>query len=67
MLGVSGGPDSVALLHAIISLKDRYNLRLAVAHLNHALRRDASDRDAAFVERLASGLGLDCYSETKKC
>ena len=49
LIGVSGGRDSVALLHCLISLgyKD-----LTVCHLNHQLRGRSSDADAQFVKRL---------------
>jgi len=50
LIGVSGGRDSVALLHWLISL--RYE-RLIVCHLNHRLRGRSSDADARFVQRLA--------------
>ena len=56
LVGVSGGPDSVALLHALVSLRTEYALRLTVCHVHHGLRPEA-DRDAAFVEALAAGLG----------
>jgi tRNA(Ile)-lysidine synthase len=50
LIGVSGGRDSVALLHWLISV--RYE-RLIVCHLNHRLRGRSSDADARFVQRLA--------------
>src|SRR4051794_15015913 len=49
LIGVSGGRDSVALLHWLISLG--YG-RLIVCHLNHRLRGRSSDADARFVKRL---------------
>jgi tRNA(Ile)-lysidine synthase len=55
LVGVSGGPDSVALLHALVLLRSEYALRLSVCHVHHGLRPEA-DRDAAFVEALASRL-----------
>lgn len=58
LAGVSGGPDSVALLHVLIALAPRFSLKLAVAHLNHGLRQGDSDRDAKFVESLAAELEL---------
>jgi tRNA(Ile)-lysidine synthase len=57
LVGVSGGPDSVALLHALVLLRSEYALRLTVCHVHHGLRPEA-DRDAAFVEALAHR--LDC-------
>jgi len=61
VIGVSGGPDSVALLHILLELAPRLSLRLGVAHLNHCLRRNDSDKDAQFVETLSRKLGLPCY------
>ena len=57
LVGVSGGPDSVALLHALVLLRSELALRLTVCHVHHGLRPEA-DRDAAFVEALAAR--LDC-------
>jgi tRNA(Ile)-lysidine synthase len=56
VVGVSGGPDSVALLHALTLLRSELGLRLTVCHVHHGLRPEA-DRDAAFVEALAARLG----------
>ena len=49
---VSGGTDSVALLFALYLLKDRLDIHLEAAHLNHRLRGDESDGDEAFVREL---------------
>jgi tRNA(Ile)-lysidine synthase len=57
LVGVSGGPDSVALLHALTRLRRDLGLRLTVGHVHHGLRGEA-DQDAAFVEGLAAR--LDC-------
>lgn len=54
LIGVSGGRDSVALLHRLIELGYR---RLVICHLDHQLRGAASKADAKFVERLAAKLG----------
>jgi tRNA(Ile)-lysidine synthase len=56
LVGVSGGRDSVALLHQLVHLG--YH-RLIVCHLNHGLRGRASDADARFVEKFAAKLKLD--------
>jgi tRNA(Ile)-lysidine synthase len=55
LVGVSGGPDSVALLHALVLLRSEFALQLSVCHVHHGLRPEA-DRDAAFVEALAARL-----------
>src|SRR5881394_1321275 len=57
LIGVSGGRDSIALLHLLVDLG--YN-KLVVCHLNHQLRGAASRSDARFVEKVARDLGLDC-------
>ncbi len=64
VVAVSGGSDSVALLHGLAALRDALGLRLVVAHLDHALRPD-STLDAAFVGRLALALGLPCLRERR--
>ncbi len=53
VVGVSGGPDSLTLLHALKILAPEYELKLYVAHLNHQLRGDDSDADEQFVVWLA--------------
>ena len=57
VIGVSGGPDSVALLLALHELSSSMKLKLRVAHLDHGLRKNAS-QDAAFVRALAGELGV---------
>ena len=56
--GVSGGPDSLCLLHVLAQLRAEYGLRLHVAHLNHGARGADSDADAEFVAALAADWGL---------
>lgn len=63
-VAVSGGADSVALLHVLLELAPRWALRLRVLHLNHRLRGEESERDAEFVRELAAGLGLEADIET---
>jgi tRNA(Ile)-lysidine synthase len=57
-VAVSGGADSVCLLHVLAELRPRWNLRLHVLHLNHNLRGEESREDAAFVTRLAGAFGF---------
>src|SRR5271157_2057579 len=57
-VAVSGGADSVCLLHILLDLAPRWDLRLRVLHLNHNLRGEDSRADAAFVAALANRLGL---------
>jgi tRNA(Ile)-lysidine synthase len=57
-VAVSGGADSVCLLHVLRDLAPRWRLTLSVLHVNHNLRGDASRADAAFVRALADALNL---------
>lgn len=61
LASVSGGPDSVALLHALHNLG--YSLR--VAHLDHQTRGEASQTDAEFVRSLAQTLSLPFHMESR--
>ena len=60
VVGVSGGPDSMALLEALRSLREKYALTLFVAHVNHGLRGTRADEEEAFVRRAGEGMGLIC-------
>jgi len=57
LVGVSGGADSVVLLHLLVEAGFR---NLVVCHLDHGLRGDASTGDADFVKALAAGYGIPC-------
>lgn len=61
LVGVSGGPDSMALAHLLHTLAARWGLRLGVAHLDHGLRPEAAAQEAALVEALTRSLGMVCY------
>ena len=60
---VSGGPDSVVLLHVLVALAQKFSLCLGVAHFNHGLRGVDSDRDAEFVGSFSEQLDLPCYMD----
>ena len=55
---VSGGKDSVCLLHVMLSLQKELSITVEAAHLNHQLRGAESDRDEAFVRNLCNSLGV---------
>ena len=57
-VAVSGGADSVFLLHALHQLAPRWNLKLSVVHLEHGIRGEASLADAEFVRSLAAQFAL---------
>ncbi len=65
LVAVSGGADSVALLHLVHRFAAGRNLDLTVAHLDHALRR-GSRTDRRFVEALAHRLGLPCLADRRE-
>jgi tRNA(Ile)-lysidine synthase len=66
VIAVSGGPDSVALLRAIVSLGRHPGC--VVAHLNHRLRCEESDADEEFVRQLHSRLTHDrCITTAFQC
>jgi tRNA(Ile)-lysidine synthetase-like protein len=58
LVAVSGGLDSMVLLHVMNELVRREGWKLTVAHLNHRLRGKSSDADARLVQRIAQQLGL---------
>lgn len=58
VLGVSGGPDSVALLMIMADFQKKENLNLIVAHVNYGLRGQDSERDEKLVRELSQKLGL---------
>jgi len=58
VVGVSGGADSLCLLHLLLRLREEFRLRLHVAHLHHGARGEEADADAAFVADLAHRWGL---------
>ena len=53
VIAVSGGPDSMALLHLLVVLRPDWDLRLQVVHINHGLRGEEAEREAAFVEEIS--------------
>lgn len=57
VVGVSGGPDSMCLLHLLCDLKDKYNLKIIVAHMNHKVRKEA-DEEEKYVEKFAKDNNL---------
>ena len=61
LVAVSGGPDSVALLHLLCELREELELHLEVAHLQHGIRGAEAEEDARFVAELAEKLGLPLH------
>ncbi len=58
---VSGGADSVCLLHTMLELRDEYGINIIVANVNHLIRGEESDKDSQFVKELCKKNGLKFY------
>jgi tRNA(Ile)-lysidine synthase len=58
IVGVSGGMDSMVLLHMLNAYRQELDLSLIVAHVNHGLRPDESAREAELVQKESERLGL---------
>lgn len=63
LCALSGGADSVSLLHVLHTLSKRHGWKLSAAHVNHMLRGAESDRDEAFVNDLCSSWGIPLFSQ----
>ena len=61
VIGLSGGADSVALLHVLHSLQKEFAWdSLTAVHIHHGLRGAAADEDARFAESFCADLGIPC-------
>ena len=60
LCAVSGGADSMCLLHLLHTWAGEGGFRVAAAHYNHNLRGAESDRDAAFVAEWCAGQDIPC-------
>lgn len=60
IVALSGGADSVSLLHALLSLKEKLEIEISACHFNHRLRGQGSDNDEKFVRELCQKLEIDC-------
>ncbi len=68
VVGVSGGADSVCLLHILNRISDVYKIRLTAVHVNHCIRGKDADYDELFVKKMCENMNLDffCFSEDIK-
>ena len=62
LCAVSGGADSVCLLHLLNENRERLGIELRAAHFEHGIRGGESLRDAAFVKALCESLGVELYT-----
>lgn len=61
LVALSGGPDSICLLHVLHSLKEELSLTIGAAHINHMLRGVESTCDEDYVEKFCEKLSIPCY------
>jgi tRNA(Ile)-lysidine synthase len=61
LVGVSGGPDSMALLHILRTLQQEYNIELYTAHVNHMFRGAEAEADAEFVQAICREWDIPCF------
>ena len=62
LVALSGGPDSVCLLHQLHEIASEYNLKLIAAHLNHEWRGKYSDQDEEFCKNLCENLKIPFFT-----
>ncbi|MDH5684689.1 MAG: tRNA lysidine(34) synthetase TilS, partial [candidate division WOR-3 bacterium] len=58
LIGLSGGPDSICLLHVLNRLKKEFNIKIYAFHLNHKLRGKESEADEKFVKEFCRKLRI---------
>lgn len=61
IVAVSGGPDSLALLHLLWAMRDRYTIQVHACHLNHQLRGEEADADAQYVRTFCEKRKIPFY------
>ena len=65
VIGVSGGPDSICLLHLLYSIKKELGFEIVVAHINHQIRKVA-DSETEYVKDFCKNLGIECFVKKEK-
>ena len=60
VIGVSGGPDSISLLNILNYLKERLNIKIYVAHVNHMIRKEA-DEESEYVRDFCAKLNIEFF------
>lgn len=66
IIGVSGGADSICLLDLFLKIKKKFDLKIIVAHLNHNLRGEESNRDENFVKDICACQNEEIIFEHRK-
>lgn len=60
VIGVSGGPDSICLLHLLNNLKDTLKITIYVAHINHSIR-EVADMETKYVQDFCKKIAVECF------
>ena len=60
VIGVSGGPDSICLLHVLNEIKKQIDFEIYVAHINHMIREEA-DEETEYVKKFCNQIKVECY------
>jgi tRNA(Ile)-lysidine synthase len=63
LVGVSGGSDSVCLLHFLNTCEKTHNVQVSAVHINHCMRGSEADRDENFVREFCQKIGVPFYLE----
>lgn len=63
VVGLSGGPDSVCLLHLLNSVRDKLKIRIVAAHINHMIRGCEADADELYCKNICESLNIEFFSE----
>jgi len=61
VVAVSGGPDSIAMMHLLLSIQEAFQLKLYGVHLDHVTRNGQSTLDANFVKTFFDAYGIESY------
>lgn len=65
VIGVSGGPDSISLLNSLNNLKEKLNIKIYVAHINHMIREEA-DEETQYVKNFCKKIGVEFFARKIK-
>ena len=65
VIGVSGGPDSMTLLNILNNIKEKWNIKLYVAHINHMMRKEA-DEETEYVKEFCAKIKVDFFAKRIK-
>ncbi|MGG3890585.1 tRNA lysidine(34) synthetase TilS [Metabacillus fastidiosus] len=63
VVGVSGGPDSLTLLHLFLSIKEEYSLKIVGAHVDHMFRAEQSKEEMLFVKDFCNQYNIPCEAK----